>query len=439
MRHSMCRVKRLFLRIYKQWHWLIAAAMFLQMGIFIGIANNRCLFVIPVSTSLGISRSMYSLSGSFSNLCSFLIIMFSGVFVKKYGYRKMAFIGLPLAAAGYLLVAVCQGYSGLLAGSLLTGIAYGLCSTTSVNRVINDWFHRYRGTVLGAVSAASGIGGSICCTALSAAMNRNSWRSAYLLCAALMGVLFLVNFLIVRDNPAVIGLRPFGDGEITTKRKGRASVREDAYSGRDFSELLHLPVFWVAIFVLIVTYVSIYLPNTVIVAHLQDRGFAEAEAVKIQSILMLILTAAKIVCGLLIDLIGVRAVSLFCLACGAVTMLLLPKVGTFGGALCAVTFYAFALPLTTITVPILTMDLFGYKSYTAAVGVFSSMISVGGMLAAPLSNSIFDHFNSYTLAFRAGTIAILTIIPLYLLIFGLADREKSIGQTVRSSSAPELR
>lgn len=411
--------------IKKHYHWTIALVMLLQMGIYVGLMNNDSLFILPVSEELGISRSAFSLTFSLRNFVGFLMLMISGPLVKRFGYRKMVILALPLAGLGYYTFSRSHELITLYIGAILLGISEGFCGSSSVNRVINDWFHRHRGVVVGAVSAASGLGGSLCCTALSAAMEKGSWRSSYLLSMALMAVLLLLNICAVRDEPKKMGLEPYGEGELLKKAKSEGLPLR-LFQGYSFRDLLRRPIFYLAILVMLVTYVSVYLPNSAIVAHMRDRGLSEVQAVQMQSMRLLLLTVSKVLCGFLMDVIGARWVTLLCVACGAASMWLLPLITDTNLAIIAIILYSCALPITTITIPLLTMDMFGYHSYIIAVGVFSSLVNAGNMLAGPIVNIVFDKLGSYSPAFRVGAIVMLLMIGAYLILYYLAKQERNM-------------
>ena len=412
---------RNFLR--RHYHWVIALVMTLHMGIYTGLGNNSGLFILPVTGELGINRSTFSLVMSLRSLCGFLAILFSGPLVKRFGYRRLMFVSLPLAALGYFLFSRSGGVVGLLFGAIFVGISLGYSGSTSVSRVVSDWFHRHRGAVLGVVSASSGVGGSLCCLALSSAMAGSGWRSAYLLCTVLMLFLLVLNGLFVRNKPEDMGLRPYGEGEISEKH--RRFMPENTLQGYSFQELSRRPVFYLMIAALLATYIGIYIPYNAIVPHLRDCGLTAEQAVEMQSTMLLVLSISKILMGLLMDLIGVRWVTLLCFAFGVGSMAVLPAITGPGTALTAILLYSFALPITSITLPLLTIDLFGYHSYAIALGVFSSITSIGSMIASPLSGSVFDAAGSYAPAFRVGAAIMAAMIAAYLLLYRLADREKA--------------
>ena len=407
--------------IHNHYHWVIAAAVFLHLGIFVSFGNAGGLFVLPVTQTLGVSRSSYSLITSLpGSLCSCMVQMASGPAYKRFGYRKMIGFGLPLGAVSYLITAVSQNLAMLFVGYVLRGVALGLCSSATANWVINEWFHRHRGLVWGVLAAVTGLGGSAWCLILPPIIQQAGWRSAYVLAAGFACLVLVINMIFIRNKPADIGLAPYGEGEHIEK----VNVSEVHFHGCSFPELVRKPIFYLTLVTLFIIFVSVYLPNSVIVAHFCDKGLGDTEAAQLQSILLMALAVSKIAFGWLMDRIGVRKVAVICCLCTVVSMLLLPAVSDYVQALMAVVIYGFGLPLSTIIVPALTIDLFGYNSYITAVGVFSAMISAGSMIAGPISNVVSDKLGSYTLAFQVGAIAMLLMVAMLGIIYRQANKLK---------------
>ena len=407
--------------IHNHYHWIIAATVFLHLGVFVGFGNAAGIFVLPITESLGISRSSYSVASSLLyGLFSCLLQMVSGPAYKRFGYRKMIGFGLPLVMASYLIVGFSKNITWLCIGYALRGISFGLCASASANRLINEWFHRHRGLVWGVLAAVTGLGGSIWCLILPHVIQQSGWRSAYVLATGLIGVILIVNLLFIRNKPADIGLQPYGEGEYIKKK----NVSDIHFQGCSFSELVRQPVFYLTLVTLFLIFFSVYLPNAVMVAHLCDNGLTDVEAAGLEGVYLIALAVSKVVIGWLMDRIGVRKVTIICCLCAVVSMLFLPAVANYSQALPCMIIYGFAMPLTTVIVPALTIDLFGNNSYITAMGVFTAMVSGGRMLSGPISNVVYDKLGSYTLAFQVGAIAMLLMVAMLGIIYRQANKLK---------------
>ena len=411
--------------LHRHYHWIIALAMLLQLAVYTGIGNNfNSLFVLPVTQGLNISRSSFSLALSLRQLISFACTMISGALFMPFGYRKLAMIALPLTALAYMVLSMSQNAAMIAIGAGMIGFCDAICSTAGATRVVNDWFHRHRGTVLGAVSAFTGVGGSLICILLTDVMDGSGWRGAYRCCGILVLAVAVLVVLLVRNRPEQMGLRPFGEGELP-KKKRHGAVTEDHWPGFSMGELVRKPTFYLMLLCTLLGCMLCYFAFYTIVPHLQDQGLSSSEAAYIQSLMLMALTAAKLICGFLIDRIGARWVTGICIACGAVGSWLLASATSMNSALLAIGIYTCSLSLTTITIPLLATRLFGFRAHGTAVGIFLSMVSVGGMLASPLINGLYDLMGSYVPAYRGAAVGLLVVLGLYLLLFALAEKDRA--------------
>ena len=162
----------------------------------------------------------YYAANSLRSIVSMFCTLFSGYLFQRFGYRKVVAVGLCCATLSYVIYASMTAYWVLIAGSVVGGIAHGLCSTAGVSRLVNVWFHKYRGTVLGIVAAATGLGSMLLGFVQAWAIEFVSWRMSFAIVAALELGLAVLVYVSVRNYPQDMGLHPFGVGEqVNTKKK----------------------------------------------------------------------------------------------------------------------------------------------------------------------------------------------------------------------------
>lgn len=410
--------------IKKHYHWIIAIVVLLEMSVYVGFLNNlTSLHIVPVTEELQISRGSFSLAISVKHLVGFFTTMVSGVLFLKFGYRKLVLWGMALGSIAYVLLAVSQSVALLAAGTFIMGLLDFVCSSTGATKIVGTWFFKYRGTVLGLVSAATGIGGSVFCIILNKIIEQYGWRASYGFCAVMVLLMGVVLFFTIRNRPSDVGLMPYGLGH-SPKKKPRNSVFRPHWLGLSFNEMLRRPSFYLMILGTFLSCFCMYMAFNVVVPHLTDRGLTTTEAAAMQSLLLLAMAAAKFLTGALSDLIGPRAVTMSCLAASVAGLWLLADVSDTGSAIIAMLLFAWALPATTITVPLLTTSLFGYQSSDRAIGVFLAMVTLSSMASTPLTNILFDILGSYSPVFRVCAVATIGIIGLFAVLYILAERDK---------------
>ena len=124
------------------------------MLIYGGAVNNFSGYhMIPVTQTLGITRTAFSFAESTRSIAGVVVTLFSGIIIQCFGFLRSISAALGVACVAYLIFANLQAYWMLILGCVLMGIAHGFCFTAGVTRLINGWFHKYRGTVIGMVNS----------------------------------------------------------------------------------------------------------------------------------------------------------------------------------------------------------------------------------------------------------------------------------------------
>ena len=403
-------------RLLDNYHWIIAGVTLLMLFIYGGAANNfSSLHIIPVSEALGISRTTFSLIFSIKSIMSMLASYFSGTILKKFGFRATASTFLLISAVSYVALSLLHSCWIFDACAVGTGAATAFCGSTGPTIIVSSWFHRHRGTVLGFVSAATGLGGSVMCIAQNDAMERFTWRGSFMFCAIACGIICFLVFSILRNKPGDMGLEAYGEGEEITGKKKRISER--AFPGMDMKTLQRSPSFFLMVLCTFLSCLAVYLAFNTILPFLKDCGYSSAKSASLQSTMMLLFTGTKLLVGFFTDRIGATKVNLTCVIFGAGSLLLLAASQTFAVASVAVVLYTVAIPLVTITVPLLAFSLFGYKAQGQYTGVFISVIYAASFLSSPLSNFIHDTLGSYRPAYYLAAALLSVDIILYMILY----------------------
>ncbi len=413
------------LRIREHYHWVIAAVALLMVFIHSGAANNTSnLFMLPTTEALGITRAEFSVAFIANSIGGMLSSFLSGMVFNRLGFRKASVLGLLAAAGGYLLLALSQSYLMMFPACALLGVSLGMCGTAGVTRVVGDWFIRHRGTVMGAITASSGVGGSVVCILQTLVMENTSWRIALGATAGMLVVTAVIVFILVRSKPSDKGLKPLGDGEEVIGKRRRISDR--VHPGLSFEQLKKRPSFYLMILCVFLSCFPLYASFNVLVPHMVDRGLTTIEASGLQSVYFLILTATKFLVGIFSDRFTPYRVQLLCLASAVLSLVLMPFIESADFALFVLIVYSVATPVMTVMVPLLGFSLFGYKAQQNYSGIFISATYVASLLASPLTNILHQTFGSYRVPFFiAAGIAALAFL-LTVVLRGLTEKDKAL-------------
>ena len=73
--------------IKKHYHWLIAVIVFLEMIIYGGLINSASIFIQPISDTLGVPTTAYSVAMMPYTITCFIGTCFSGYLFSHFGYK----------------------------------------------------------------------------------------------------------------------------------------------------------------------------------------------------------------------------------------------------------------------------------------------------------------------------------------------------------------
>ncbi len=129
----------------------------------------------------------------------------AGLLADRWGPRRVLTAGAAIAAAGTLLFALAPGYAGAGLGRLLIGGSVGV-AFVSMLKLAGHWFAPTRFAMIAGLALACGVLGAVSAgVPLRLLVDAFGWRNVMRFAAALTGLLAVVIWLAVRDDPAERG------------------------------------------------------------------------------------------------------------------------------------------------------------------------------------------------------------------------------------------
>jgi MFS family permease len=188
--------------------WIVLAAG--AFGSFMTLPGQTAgvsVFVDPITTELGLSRSWVSVAYAAATLAGILPAPVIGRWIDRRGPRLTAtIIAGALALACAYMALVQSGMMLLIGFALLRGTAIGGLSLVS-QQVVNLWFVHRRGIAAAAASLGLAAGAIVFPQLIDLLLSLYGWRGAYLALALLVCLTIVpVAAAIFRDRPENFGL-----------------------------------------------------------------------------------------------------------------------------------------------------------------------------------------------------------------------------------------
>lgn len=381
--------------------------------------NTWSVFVVPVSSTLDASPTQFSAYITVIYLVSALVAPFVGRLMEQLDLRLVLSASVIIVAIGIGLCAIWTEVWQFYISGILEGIGIVSCMFLAIPTLINRWFAKHTGFLIGLCMAMSGIGGACWSFVGGLIIASTGYQDAYLVYAVLVVVLALpATLFFIRSHPSEVGCKVFGketipeqaaqiaaeDRELSarsdkavalnddldrTDGHERASVQERSIPAKLF---FRTPTFFALAIAgglfnaltaagnMVPSFVY-YLGDNLLAGI--DPGSATLISATIASIFLIVAAAAKIALGLICDKSPLVAVLFGCSA-AALGIIALLCCGWWAGLL-----YIGAIgvgimyAMVDSLCPSLTRNIVGPKDYTviyARITVFVNLAGAAGVI-----------------------------------------------------------
>jgi sugar phosphate permease len=136
----------------------------------------------------------------------------------RFGIRRIVAGALTSIAVGAAMTTVMSSPAELMIGwGLLAGFGAGSMALTFAATVTNRWFLARHGLVSGVLTSASMFGGMVLLPGLALIVKHFQWRPSVITVGLAALALVPVVWWLLRDHPADLGLKAYGEAESTPK------------------------------------------------------------------------------------------------------------------------------------------------------------------------------------------------------------------------------
>ena len=391
--------------------WIVVGVTVLALLVSAGVRSAPGVLIHPLEEDLEWDRSSISLGVSIGLLLFGLAGPGTGWLIDRYGPRRITLGGIVLVAASTAVGATVQSlWQFAVVWGALSGLGTGMVGSVLGATVANRWFVARRGLVLGAFGAATSAGFLLFVPFLMWLVNQVGWRTMSVILAACAALLFFPVLVLLRNDPAEMGLRPYGE-PVGPTSKTDAAVSRAAAERQPWimKRAVRVPEFWLlsgSFFVCGAT--SNGLIGTHFIAHSLDHGISETTAASTLAMMGGMNFVGTLTSGWLTDRYDPRKLLAVYYSLRGLSLFLLPAVtGIEGLAIFAIVFgldYIATVPPTAA----LTADIFGRRNVGAVFGWVFFAHQLGAALAAYGGGVTRDVLGDYMAAFlAAGILAIL--------------------------------
>jgi MFS family permease len=399
--------------------WIVAGVTFLALLAAAGVRSSPGIFIVPIETEFGWTRTTVSSAIAINLLLYGLLGPFSAAFMDRIGIRATAIIAFAIMAAGMLgTLVMTASWQMMLLWGVVIGTGSGIASLVMGAVVANRWFIAQRGLVMGLLTASFAAGQLIFLPLLAKIVTEHSWRWASALIVAVILLMIPVVAVFLRDHPRDCGLKPYGAPDDFVDAPRPKPVNPFASAFASLGEAVASRDFWL----LSASYwVCGATTNGLIGTHLIpfciESGIPAQTAAGVLASMGIFNFIGTTASGWLSDRFDSRVLLFWYYSLRGVSLLFLPYIFDFSffGLTLFTVFYGLDWIATVPPTVRLAGNSFGVARAGMMFGWITAMHQVGSATAAAGAGWLHDTVGSYTSSFLVSGalcfLAALAVLP----------------------------
>lgn len=387
--------------------WVVLTLSFLTTLVGAGIRSAPAVFIHPLEVEFGWSRAAIAAAISINLLLFGVAAPISGWLLERFGPRRVMMSSLSLLVLGVSATTFMREFWHLvLLWGVVVGLGAGGVGSVLSATVANRWFVARRGLALGILNSASSTGQLIFLPLLMAVIVYAGWRVGSLILVAVVLTVIPLVFFWMRDDPADLGLEPYGSGEQgATSSASLASLRgvSKGSGSVPLSEVFSSSTFWLlAGSFFICGGTANGLIGTHLIPHSIDHGIPQVTAAATVGVMGGLNFVGTVLSGWMIDRVQPRKWLSLVFALRGLSLFILPFVQDFSGLFLFAVIYGLDWFATVPPTIALTADTFGKQAVGKIYGWIFLSHQIGAALMATGAGAIRVWLGDYQFAFLAG-------------------------------------
>ncbi len=402
--------------------WVILIACFLMVFIALGFGSStKSTYLKAICDDLNLERSVFSINTSIQYIVSAVLNFLFGTIIYKIGARKMIAGGFLCYALAFLVQAYASELWHFSLSCVLQGAGSCWTTTSVVAFIVETWFRKNKGTIMGAVLAANGFGGAFSELIITPIAFDDSdfsifgfanWRLASLITAVIFVICGTIIVTFIRNAPKN------GNTDHLKPIKANEKVK--------LTPLLHKPYFYlggISMFLIGGILQAVYSISKV---HILDKEIPTEYVIAVFGVNSVLLALAKMLSGFIFDKLGIKFTFALCGICAVISIISLAFVTKQNPSIswiyCVVG--AISFPLQTVMVPLFVSKIFDIDYYTRVLGYYLALVMLGYASGIPIINLCYDIFNSYDGAIIVFGAVIAAAVVLVFITMYLSERDR---------------
>ncbi|WP_144635231.1 MFS transporter [Bordetella genomosp. 13] len=389
-------------RFGQRYAFVVVAVIFFCLLVSAGLRSTPSVLLVPLEESFGWSRSSISLAAAIGIFFYGLMGPFAAAAMERFGLRRVLITALLVMSASSAASAYMTETWHLLASwGVFSGMASGAVAVVLGATVVNRWFVKRRGLMMGLLTASTATGNLVFLPILASLAASGDWTRVVWTVAAAALVLAPLAWLLVPDRPGDVGLTPYGTDPGVAPAAPAPRTGMVAATFGVLRRAAATRVFW---YLFATFFVCGFTTNGLVGTHLialcGDHGIAEVQAAGLLALMGVFDLVGTTASGWLTDRYDPRKLLFTYYALRGLSLMVLPYSDfSFYSLSIFAIFYGLDWIATVPPTLRLTTEAFGERDAPVVFGWIVAGHQLGAASAAWMGGFVRESTGSYLMAF----------------------------------------
>ena len=391
-----------FRRAGQKYAFVVVAVIFLSLLVSAGLRSSPSVLLVPLEEAFGWSRSSISFAAAMGIFLYGLVGPFAAAAMERFGLRRVLISALLLMSASSAVSAyMTEPWHLLMTWGVFSGIGSGAVAIVMGATVVNRWFTKNRGVMMGLLTASAATGTLIFLPVLAALASSGDWTRVVWTVAAAAAALVPLAWWLVPDRPSSVGLVPFGSDPHAPPVPAVPRTGMLAATFGALARASKTRTFW---FLFATFFVCGFTTNGLVGTHLialcGDHGMPEVQAAGLLALMGIFDLVGTTASGWLTDRYDPRKLLFVYYALRGLSLIYLPY-SDFSFYSLSIFAIFFGLDWIATVPPTLrlTTEAFGERDASIVFGWIVAGHQLGAASAAWMAGAIRESQGSYLMAF----------------------------------------
>lgn len=194
--------------------WIVAAVTFLTLLTAVGVRSTPSVLIVPLEQAFGWSRGIISFAISINIVLYGLMGPFAAALMQQIGIRRTVLLALTLITAGVAASTLMTApWQLILTWGLAVGLGTGVTALVLGATIVNRWFSKQQGLVMGVITASTATGQLVFLPLLASVAEADGWQPVVWITAAAAAAMIPIVAFLLPESPAAIGIKTYGAGD----------------------------------------------------------------------------------------------------------------------------------------------------------------------------------------------------------------------------------